>query len=156
MRAGGAARRRAEAARSEPAWLAQPGDSDGNSALVFTRAGPEFVVEPGIAGQRIGYRLRDGTLELVYWPALDNAGRRAAPRRIRWSAASAHFRVRALGARPPLGATLAACPATSPLPRAVRVALTLDDGTRVERVVRAAMSAAPAARAAARRSSSRC
>jgi hypothetical protein len=37
-------------AGSEPAWLAQPGDSDGNSALAFTRAGPEFVVEPGIAG----------------------------------------------------------------------------------------------------------
>jgi hypothetical protein len=57
---------------AEPAWLALPADSLGNSALTFTRAGPEFAVEPGIAGQRIGYRLRDGAIEALYWPQLDN------------------------------------------------------------------------------------
>ena len=48
-------------ARSEPPWVGVASDSAANSALAFTRAGPEFAVEPGIAGQRIGYRLRDGT-----------------------------------------------------------------------------------------------
>jgi hypothetical protein len=47
-------------------------DADGNTGLVFSRAGPEFALEPGVAGQRVGYRLRAGTLELLYWPQLDN------------------------------------------------------------------------------------
>src|SRR5690349_22511210 len=38
-------------ARTEPPWFAVASDSAGNSALAFTRAGPEFAVEPGIAGQ---------------------------------------------------------------------------------------------------------
>src|SRR5205807_4374523 len=59
-------------ANTEPPWLALPADSLGNSALNFTRAGPEFAVEPGIAGQRIGYRFRDGAIEALYWPQLDN------------------------------------------------------------------------------------
>src|SRR5207302_9894223 len=32
---------------AEPSWLALPADSLGNSTLTFTRAGPEFAVEPG-------------------------------------------------------------------------------------------------------------
>jgi general secretion pathway protein J len=56
-------------AEREPAWLGTT--FDGQSALVFTRAGSEFVLEPVPAGQRIGYRVRDGTLELAYWPTLD-------------------------------------------------------------------------------------
>ena len=39
--------------------------------LRFSRAGPEFSVESGSAGQRIGYRLRDGAVEVMYWPYLD-------------------------------------------------------------------------------------
>ena len=35
-------------------------DDAGNAELRFSRAGPEFTIEPGSAGQRIGYRLRDG------------------------------------------------------------------------------------------------
>ena len=58
--------------RLDPAWLGTT-DGDGNSALLISRAGPEFLLEPGSAGQRIGYRLRSGTLEVLYWPALDNA-----------------------------------------------------------------------------------
>jgi general secretion pathway protein J len=58
--------------RLDPAWLGTT-DTDGNSALLISRAGPEFLLEPGSAGQRIGYRLRNGTLEVLYWPALDNA-----------------------------------------------------------------------------------
>lgn len=57
--------------RTDPAWIGGV-DADGNSTLLISRAGPEFVLEPGSAGQRIGYRLRAGVLEVLYWPALDN------------------------------------------------------------------------------------
>jgi general secretion pathway protein J len=118
---------------TEPAWLATPGDSDGNTALVFTRAGPEFVVEPGVAGQRIGYRFRGGSVEVVYWPQLDNVD--DAP-----AAAYAlvggvrHFRVRQLGTgtawwpRWPIDGDAG-------LPRAVDVELELDDGTTIARLI---------------------
>ena len=58
----------------EPAWLGLPADSAGNAALVFTRAGSEFTDDPGMAGQRLGYRLRGHAVEIAYWPGLDNAG----------------------------------------------------------------------------------
>jgi general secretion pathway protein J len=117
----------------EPAWLAAPGDSDGNTALLFTRAGPEFVVEPGVAGQRIGYRLRAGSVEVVYWPQLDNvddAPFAAYP----LVSGVRHFRVQQLGAgtawlpRWPLAGDAA-------LPRAVDVEIELDDGTTIERLI---------------------
>lgn len=63
--------------RVDPAWLGTI-DGDGNSVLLISRAGPEFVLEPGSAGQRIGYRLRAGNLEVLYWPALDNPADAAA------------------------------------------------------------------------------
>ena len=63
--------------RADPAWLGIT-DSDGNSALLISRAGPEFLLEPGSAGQRIGYRLKNGALEVLYWPALDNAAEASA------------------------------------------------------------------------------
>ena len=63
-------------ARTEPAWLAREADAAGNAALVFSRAGAEFDDEPGIAGQRIGYRLRGHAVEIAYWPQLDNAADR--------------------------------------------------------------------------------
>ena len=43
----------------------------GDAELRFSRAGPEFAVEPGSAGQRIGYRLRNGAVEVLYWPYFD-------------------------------------------------------------------------------------
>ena len=55
---------------TEPAWLGSIDDA-GNGVLRFSRAGSEFVLEPGAAGQRIGYRLRDGVIEVMYWPGLD-------------------------------------------------------------------------------------
>ena len=57
-------------AQREPAWLAT--SIGGQSALVFTRAGSEFHAEPAPAGQRVGYRWRDGTIELAYWAQLDH------------------------------------------------------------------------------------
>jgi general secretion pathway protein J len=60
----------------EPAWLAGPADAAGNTSLVFTRAGADSIDEPGSGGQRVGYRLRDGRIELLYWPAIDNVATR--------------------------------------------------------------------------------
>jgi len=59
-------------AQVEPAWLATTDDAAGNTALVFTRAGPDAPEEPGSAGQRVGYRFRDGHIDVLYWPRLDN------------------------------------------------------------------------------------
>jgi len=117
-------------AATEPAWFAQKDDA-GNSVLRLARAGPEFSLEPGSAGQRIGYRLRDGNLEILYWPHLDQPAS-VAPAVYALSGGVARFDLAYLDARggwhdrwPLLGET--------PLPRAVRVRLTLDDGTLVER-----------------------
>ena len=55
----------------EPAFDAGV-DAVGNATLTLTRAGSEFDDGPGSGGQRIGYRLRDGTVDIAYWPALDN------------------------------------------------------------------------------------
>jgi general secretion pathway protein J len=46
-----------------------------DATLVFTRSG--FAGSAGLAAtpQRVGYRLKDGTLELVLWPSLDSAPR---------------------------------------------------------------------------------
>jgi general secretion pathway protein J len=57
-------------ARTEPAWIGVT-DAAGNGELRFSRAGPEFSNEPGGAGQRLAYRLRDGHVDLLYWPHYD-------------------------------------------------------------------------------------
>ncbi len=117
-------------AQVEPAWL---GTRHGNaSAVAFTRAGSEFTPEPGPAGQRVGYRLRDGVLELAYWPALDHD---SAMRPVVYPLVRdlADFELAYLtrsGAWqdhwPILG--------EDDLPRAVRLTLTLADGVRIERI----------------------
>jgi len=123
-------------ARTEPPWVAVAADSAGNSTLAFTRAGPEFAVEPGIAGQRIGYRLHDSTIEALYWPQLDNV-----PSETPAVYALAHdverFRSFQLAASnawsqlwPPPGAAKAEV-----LPRAVRIEIGLSDGTTIERII---------------------
>ena len=107
-------------------------DADGNAALTLTRAGSEFDGGPGAAGQRIGYRVEHGTVEIAYWPALDNVAT-AQPRRIsaverrRASCASATARTTGAGSR---NGRCSARPMF--LPRS-RVDLLLDDGVRVER-----------------------
>jgi general secretion pathway protein J len=119
---------RVSAAR-EPAWLGTV--YQGQSALVFTRAGSEFVLEPGPAGQRVGYRVSGDTLEIVYWPQLDHAD---AARPVVYPLVSgvARLELEYLAHdgqwrnRWPL-------PGEDALPRAVRLALTIDDGSRIDR-----------------------
>ena len=117
----------------EPAWWSQAADSAGNTALAFTRAGPEFAVEPGVAGQRIGYRLVGDRIEVIYWPQLDNVddARASAYTLV---AGARQFRVSQLGAG---AAWLQRWPVTgdSPVPRAVRIEITLDDGTSIDREI---------------------
>ena len=117
--------------RIEPAWLALPADSAGNSALVFTRAGTEFGDEPGAAGQRIGYRLRGHAVEIAYWPQLDN-GANVEPAVYVLAGGVSGFRVTYLNRA---GAWRDSWPlqGEADIPRAVRVGLTLDTGEQIER-----------------------
>ena len=115
---------------AEPAWVGDV-DGNGNAALRFSRAVPEFAPEPGSAGQRIGYRLRDGAIEVVYWPRLDQPAS-VVPRPYALASSIAAFRVAYLDARnnwrdrwPALG--------EPPVPRAVRVGITLAGGEQIER-----------------------
>jgi type II secretion system protein J/type II secretion system protein I len=57
-------------AGTEPAWIGLV-DNTGDAEMRFSRAGPEFTLESGSGGQRIGYRLRNGAIEVLYWPYLD-------------------------------------------------------------------------------------
>jgi general secretion pathway protein J len=115
---------------TEPAWAARA-DAFGNAEIRLARAGPEFVLEPGSAGQRIGYRLRDGAIEVLYWPHLDEP---AGVEPVAYALADriARFDVGYLDGHgewhdhwPLLG--------EDAVPRAVRIVLTLDDGATVER-----------------------
>lgn len=115
----------------EPAWWSAPDDVQGNVAVVFTRAGPDELDEPGVGGQRVGYRLRDGRVEVAYWPQLDHPldvvpatyplvdGIRRL--RILQLTADGHW-----SDRWPITGSPA-------IPRAVRVEITLDDGSVIAR-----------------------
>ena len=117
--------------RIEPAWLALPADGAGNAALVFTRAGAEFADDPGLAGQRIGYRLRGHAVEIAYWPRVDNAAD-VQPAVYTLADGVSGFRVAYLG-RAGAWRESWPVPGESALPRAVRVDLTLDSGEAIER-----------------------
>lgn len=113
----------------EPAWV---GSVAGNqSALVFTRAGSEFTVEPAPAGQRVGYRLREGMIELAYWRELDHA-ESAQPVIYPLVADVATFQLEYLARD---GAWRDRWPllGEADVPRAVRLSLTLADGARIDR-----------------------
>lgn len=115
---------------TESAWLGGD-DALGNAELRFSRAASEFSLDAGGAGQRIGYRLRNGNVEVLYWPRFD---RRAdtVPLAYGLVGGVARFRIEYLDARgiwrdrwPALG--------ESPLPRAVRVELALRSGEIIAR-----------------------
>ena len=116
-------------AAREPAWL---GTVAGNqSALVFTRAGSEFSLEPAPAGQRVGYRLRDGTIELAYWRELDHAAD-AQPVVYPLVTDVAGFQLEYL-TRDSAWRDRWPLLAEADVPRAVRLSLTLVDGARIDR-----------------------
>lgn len=117
-------------ATREPAWLATV-DSTGNGALAFSRAGPEFAVDPGSVGQRLGYRLRDSSVEVLYWAGYDRP-RDSEPSAYPLLSGVARFRLSYLTAA---GSWVDRWPVAgeSDLPRATRVALTLDSGEEIER-----------------------
>jgi general secretion pathway protein J len=117
-------------AGSEPAWVGGV-DTAGDAALRFSRAGPEFAVEPGSSGQRIGYRLRNGAVEVLYWPFLDQPSA-VVPEAYALIGDVAAFRVAYLDAR---GTWRERWPALGEpaIPRAIRVELTLAGGGVIER-----------------------
>ena len=101
------------------------------SALAFTRAGAEFSVEPALAGQRVGYRWRDGTIEIAYWPHLDRV-EGTAPAVFALASDVAQFELAYLS-RDGAWRDRWPGPDDADLPRAVRMTLTLADGLRVDR-----------------------
>jgi general secretion pathway protein J len=116
--------------RSEPAWIGEVG-ADGNAQLRFSRAGPEFALEPGSGGQRIGYRLRNGAVEVLYWPRLDQSPA-IVPQAYALVSGVAQLRVAYLDAR---GGWRDRWPALGEpeVPRAIRVSITLAGGDVIER-----------------------
>ena len=117
---------------TEPAWIGDV-DATGNAALRFSRAGSEFISEPGSAGQRIGYRLRDAAVEVLYWPRFDQRAT-VLPQGYPLAENVTGFRVAYLDNRgewrdrwPILG--------EPPVPRAVRIVATLARGEVVERML---------------------
>jgi general secretion pathway protein J len=120
-------------ASQEVAWSAAPVDGAGNTSLVFSRAGPDALDEPGNGGQRVGYRLRDGRIEVLYWPRLDNV---AAKDPAAYPLADGIARFRILELAPDGGwSDRWPLPGIEPhaLPRGVRVDIELADGGVVER-----------------------
>jgi general secretion pathway protein J len=116
---------------TEAALSLAPQDEAGDALLIFTRAGPEAVDEAGSGGQRVGYRLRDGRIEALFWPAIDNPAT-SVPAAYALTGGIRRFRLAALGAGE---AWSERWPVTgeSDLPRGVRMTLELGDGTRIER-----------------------
>jgi general secretion pathway protein J len=116
--------------RTEVAWIGSVNDA-GDADLKFSRAGPEFTVESGSGGQRIGYRLRNGMVEVLYWPYLDQPAT-VAPQPYALIAGITRFRVGYLDA---LGTWRDRWPVLGEpaIPRAIKVALTLGDGQVIER-----------------------
>jgi len=114
----------------EPAWLAAV-DAAGNDALAFSRAGPDFAIDPGSVGQRLGYRLRNGSIEVLYWPGYDRPRDGEATAYAPLSDVT-QFRLSYLTATGiwvdnwPIGGD-------ADLPRATRVIVTLASGEEIER-----------------------
>ncbi|MGH8799446.1 MAG: type II secretion system minor pseudopilin GspJ [Casimicrobiaceae bacterium] len=114
----------------EPAWLAVV-DASGDAALAFSRAGPEFTIDPDSAGARLGYRLRNGTIEVLYWASYDRP-RDSEPVAYPLLSGVAQFRLSYLAAN---GRWVERWPLAgeADLPRAVRVVVTLASGEAIER-----------------------
>ena len=113
-----------------PAWVGSA-DATGNSLLEFSRAGPEFALEPDSAGQRLAYRLRNGVIEVLYWASYDRP-RGLDPTPYTLLDGVTNFQLTYLTQ----GGTWAdtwPLAGEGPLPRAVKVDLTLASGESIER-----------------------
>lgn len=116
-----------------------PGADD--ATLVFTRSG--FAGSTGIAAtpQRVGYRLKDGTLELVLWPSLDAAPRtlpQAFPalgqvREAKWRAMDRGGNWQNVWRSTPVGGT-PALGTSSAYPAALELTILLSSGEQFTRV----------------------
>jgi general secretion pathway protein J len=115
----------------EPAWSIASDDSAGNTLLLFTRAGSDAPDEPGTAGQRVGYRWRDGRIEVLYWPHIDNPAT-TAPSAYVLAEGIAGFRITALDADRRWSSQWPALRGDD-MPRGIRLELALADGGTVER-----------------------
>ncbi|MBL0125456.1 MAG: type II secretion system minor pseudopilin GspJ [Betaproteobacteria bacterium] len=119
-----------------------PGADD--ATLVFTRSG--FAGSTGIAAtpQRVGYRLKEGTLELVLWPSLDAAPRTAPQaypalgqvREAKWRAMDRAGTWQNVWRSTPVGGSPASGAASAPgaYPAALELTITLAGGEQFVRV----------------------
>lgn len=114
----------------EPAWAGAT-DATGNAWLEFSRAGPEFALEPSSAGARMGYRFHDGTVDVLYWASYDRP-QSVAPAAYPLVAGVARFELAYL-ARDGSWLDTWPQPGEADLPRAVKVDLTLASGEKIER-----------------------
>jgi general secretion pathway protein J len=112
------------------AWVGSQ-DASGNSALEFSRAGPEFTLEAGSAGQRIAYDFRGGAVEVIYWASYDRP-RNAASAAYPLVTDIAQFHLSYL-TRSGQWSDVWPLTAEADLPSAVRVQLTLASGETIER-----------------------
>jgi general secretion pathway protein J len=106
-------------------------DAAGNSVLEFSRAGPEFALEVGSAGQRVTYAFRDGMVEERYWASYDRP-RGAEPAAYPLITDVTAFRLSYL-MQDGRWSDAWPLPGQADLPRAVRVQLTLASGEAIER-----------------------
>ena len=62
---------RARRQRHRAGWIGIGHGRPATATCAFPAPGSEFALEAGSAGQRIGYRLRDNAIEILYWPYPD-------------------------------------------------------------------------------------
>lgn len=104
-----------------------------DAALLFTRSGRQDAVGHWLMPQRIGYRLRDGNIELLRWEHLDLAPD-AAPQVDAVLSGVREWRLRFLSLSNVWQEHWAGQVVNVPLPKAVEVTLVLASGETVMRV----------------------
>ena len=106
--------------------------------LMFTRMGLPGASGTLAAPQRLGYRLKQGTVEELVWPVLDQ-GQRTVPAVYPLLAGVNTLRLRYLDStnqwRDTWPGLSSATATVTPLPKAVEVALTLDSGETITRLL---------------------
>lgn len=118
--------------RSQAALVGGSGQPDG-VVLRFTRGGAQDAAGRWLTPQRIGYRLREGNIELLRWDHVDLAPQ-ATPRVDAVLHGVREFRLRFLSLSNVWQETWAGAVVNVPLPKAVEVTLLLEGGETVMRV----------------------